>query len=232
MEALFDPEEWSRQAEALRRMARALLRDEARSDDAVQGAYLAALEHKPRPLTLAWLRRVVRNQAFDDLRRDRRKREVGIEQASDALQPEGPDFAEKLELHRVVVEAIQGLSEQEQRVVYLRYFDGLAPAEIARRLDTPVKTVKTRLSRALAHLRERLSRRYGEGSGGWTHALAATFLPGSRGALQLIGTSTVAGGLGIMAKKIAFVVVLVLAAAWGVSLWAPMRGEPTRPGDG
>jgi RNA polymerase sigma factor (sigma-70 family) len=230
MEALFEPEEWSRHAQALRRMALALLRDEARSDDAVQGACLAALEHAPRPLTLEWMRRVVQNRAFDTLRRERRRREVELGQVGEDPADE-PDFTEKLELHRFLVEAVQGLSEPEKRVIYLRYFDGLSPAEIARRLDAPVKTVKTRLSRALAHLRERLRRRYGAGASGWTHAFAATFLPGARAALQITTTATVAGGVGIMAKKIALVA-LVLAAAWGVWTWGPLRGDAARPPGG
>jgi len=40
-----------------------------------------------------------------------------------------------------------------QDIIYLRYFLGLSEAEAAAALDIPAGTAKSRLSRALAHLR-------------------------------------------------------------------------------
>ena len=67
-------------------MARALVGDDAHSEDLVQSAYLAALQHRPAQLSPAWLKRVVRNGAFDALRARRRK--AGAERDwFDASQP-------------------------------------------------------------------------------------------------------------------------------------------------
>ncbi|MCP3919298.1 MAG: sigma-70 family RNA polymerase sigma factor [bacterium] len=62
----------------------------------------------------------------------------------------GVEIAERLELHRNLTEAVGALREPYRSVVYLRYFDGLGPTEIAGELDVPVKTIKTRLALALA----------------------------------------------------------------------------------
>ncbi len=222
MDRAFGPDDWLRHNEALRRMARALLRDESRGDDVVQSAYLAALERPPLRMTAAWLRRVVRSRALDALRREGRRREAPL----DGSELRAPDFARKLELHRVLVAAVQELAEPYQRVIYLRYFEGRSPTEIAGELGAPVKTVKTRLSRGLAQLRERLGREYGDGD--WTRVLAVTFWPGARKALEWSNAATAAGGAGIMGKKIALATGLVLTLA-GVAYWMPRGGEPTEP---
>ena len=224
MDTAFEPEDWLRQNEALRRVARALVRDDSRTDDVVQNAYLAALERPPVRASAAWLRGVVRSRAFDALRRDRRRREAPL---AESELPAAPDFTRQLELHRALVDAVGELPEPYQRVVYLRFFEGRTPAEIAVALDAPVKTVKTRLNRALARLRERLGREYGPDS--WQHALVATFWPGSKAALEWLGTATVAGGVSIMSKNIVLVAVALALAVWGVAQWKSTGGAPTRP---
>jgi len=53
---------------------------------------------------------------------------------------------------------VAALPEGWRTVVALRYTEGLAVAEIAEALDLPVNTVKTRLFRSRAALRESLLR--------------------------------------------------------------------------
>ena len=48
------------------------------------------------------------------------------------------------------------LSAEHQAVLELGYFGGLSCAEIALRLNVPMGTVKSRMSRAIAQLRERV----------------------------------------------------------------------------
>jgi RNA polymerase sigma-70 factor (ECF subfamily) len=52
--------------------------------------------------------------------------------------------------------AVNGLREEERLVVACRYFLDLSEAETAAALDVRPGTVKSRLSRALDHLRDRL----------------------------------------------------------------------------
>src|SRR5262249_36265479 len=57
---------------------------------------------------------------------------------------------------RRVVAALIGLREPYRGALMLRYFEGLSPEVIATRLQVPLETVKTRLRRGLAMMREEL----------------------------------------------------------------------------
>ena len=57
---------------------------------------------------------------------------------------------------------VAALPEIPRMVVILRYQEDLSPAEIAAALDRPVATVKSDLQRALALLREKSARRFGD----------------------------------------------------------------------
>ena len=52
------------------------------------------------------------------------------------------------------------LRPQARDIVYLRYFLGLSEAEAAAALDIPLGTAKSRLSRALAQLRDLIEAEY------------------------------------------------------------------------
>jgi RNA polymerase sigma-70 factor, ECF subfamily len=60
-------------------------------------------------------------------------------------------------VHREVHAALAALPDEQRRVVLLAYFEGLTHREIARRLDQPLGTVKTRLRIAQAKLTEALA---------------------------------------------------------------------------
>jgi hypothetical protein len=64
-----------------------------------------------------------------------------------------------------------------------RYYEDMTPAEIAARQGIPVETVRTRLKRGLARLRDTLDRRHGGKRAAWSAGLVAAFgLEFSRGA--------------------------------------------------
>jgi hypothetical protein len=96
---------------------------------------------------------------------------------------------------------VLGLEEPFRTVIVLHYFDSLPPAEIARRLGVPAKTVYSRLTRGLDRLRERLLA--GE-QDRFRHALV--LIAGGTMATTASKTAVAAG------------VVLLLAAAGGVFL--------------
>lgn len=56
-----------------------------------------------------------------------------------------------------VTTALARLSEQEQQVLRLAYYDGLSQTEIAQQLALPLGTVKTRARRGLLKLRQSLT---------------------------------------------------------------------------
>ena len=87
------------------------------------------------------------NQAIDMLRRARPTTELPESLAA-------PELYEEILERDVLVGAIARLDDDRRVVVALRYWLDMDPPEIAGQLGIPVGTVSSRLSRALAELRE------------------------------------------------------------------------------
>jgi RNA polymerase sigma-70 factor (ECF subfamily) len=158
------PEEWLAQVGWMRSLARSLLADPSAADDVVQEAWAAALEHPPladRPLE-PWLARVVRNFAWKRRRGERRRAEHERVASPPEPAPSPAATAERLELQRTVLAAVEAVPEPLRTVVVQRYLEGRSGAEIARALGVPEGTVRWRLKRGLEELRGRLDQRYGE----------------------------------------------------------------------
>lgn len=222
----FRPEELALHGESLRRLAQRLVRDGGLAEDLVQEAYAAALASPPRsPGALAaWLARVVRTRA-SDLRRGAERR-AGREHlcARPESDPE-QDAAERLAVHGELLAAVRSLREPYRTAVVLRYYEDRPPAEIARRLGVPVKTVKTRLARALEELRTALDARHDGGRRAWALALAPLASPSSGAAPLLL----LRQGLAAMGLKTAAAASLLAALAL-FGIWSlRSRGDPLEP---
>jgi RNA polymerase sigma-70 factor (ECF subfamily) len=143
------------------RLARGLVHDASRADDLAQEAWLSLAQHGPRqPGALrAFLAGVVRNLGRAQRRSEERRarREAGAA-PSEAL-PSAAEMVERAELQQLLVEEVLALSEAERTAILLRYFEGLSAEEVARRSGLPAATVRSRVLRGLARLRERLERR-------------------------------------------------------------------------
>lgn len=188
----------------LRRLARSLV-DDATADDLVQDTMVAALQHPPdtdRPVR-PWLRTVLGNAAKMHWRSSSRRKHRE-ERAPSGPEPESPDAGlAKLEVHRQLVEAVIELSDPYREAVILRYVEGLSSAEIARRLDIPAATVRSRLSRALDMLRAELDRKSEGEPTRWQAALIPLLAPPQ--VAPAAATPIVLGGL---AMKVAIVAAL------------------------
>ena len=141
---------------ALRKVARRVLGDPHAAEDAVQSAFLAAWMRPPRKLSIAWIRRVVVSRAIDHERSS--PRHLSLEdEALAAPSHASANVADLIGAHRDLGEAVSALPKEQAEMVYLRYFENMPPAAIARSLNVPVETVKSRLARALVSLRKQLS---------------------------------------------------------------------------
>jgi len=219
-------ESLAEQAKFVRRLARRLVRDDARADDLAQETLVAALEHSrrgERP-SRAWLAGVVRNLWRSGHRRESRRRrlERRLEVTSDASPHAGPDeLAERLDRIREVVAELRALDRRYRDVIVLRYYDGLDPCEIAERLGAPRATVRTWLHRGLADLRRRLDRRYGD-RGTWcalllplagidsvTRGLVPAAGPAATGAVIVSTTSKLVATFLIVASLLALALFLL-----------------------
>jgi RNA polymerase sigma-70 factor, ECF subfamily len=141
----------------LRRYARSLTQDVARADDLVQSCLVRALakEHLWQPGTdlRAWLFTILHNQHVNEVRRLVREGVVvSVEDVAPNLAA-APSAGAHLEL-RDLEHAIALLPREQREVILLAGREGKRYEEIAATLEVPVGTVRSRLSRARARLRE------------------------------------------------------------------------------
>ena len=220
------PEEVLQNAGFLSRLARGLVADRHAAEELVQDAWVAALERPPRQrgALRGWLATVTQNLAHNT-RRGSARRGEREQRASRPERLESHALAlEQLEIQRTLFELVLALPEEKRTVLYLRYYEGLGPQAIARRLGVPVKTVKTRHTRALLELRARLDARSHGDPRAWMSAL----LPLARLRAFPPAGGALAGLLGGMVMKSVVAAVAVLVAAWFV--WQGMSGSrPSSP---
>lgn len=158
----------------LYRLVRAVLRDNADAEEALQEAYLKAfanLDTFAGEASLStWLSRIALNAALMRLRaRKRLKRAVPPVAEAEIIpfplsststaDPERV-MAQRQLLH-LVEEATDALPETFRLVFVARVIEGLSVEETAALLDLPAATVKTRLHRARKLIRTRLEERIG-----------------------------------------------------------------------
>jgi RNA polymerase sigma-70 factor (ECF subfamily) len=151
-------------ADALYNFACHLGHDPVAAEDLVQETYARALgageQFKPGGNLKAWLFRILRNTFIDLYRRDQRARtEGGLDTVGDERAPAADAAAlppqERELMGRELVQALALLSD-EARLAVLLDLEGFSEAEIADCLGCAPGTVKSRLFRARAALRERL----------------------------------------------------------------------------
>jgi RNA polymerase sigma-70 factor (ECF subfamily) len=156
----------------LYRTARAILKDDAAAEDAVQEGYIAAFHHlaefRGDAQLSTWLTRIVVNQALQALRRSRREQVVVLfddppeERDETNFVPESlAPMPEKTmlrdELRRLIERKIDELPDGYRTVFMLREVEDLTVEETAVALGIPEPTVRSRLFRAKARLREALA---------------------------------------------------------------------------
>ena len=135
---------------------------EARAEELAQEAMLtvwrkAALFDPATASPSTWIFTIARNLRIDAFRRERR---VGMAEASDVeiefQVDEAPLPDARLATFQIgqrVQTALDELSDEQMRVIELSFFEEKAHAEIARILEIPLGTVKSRLRLAMSRLR-------------------------------------------------------------------------------
>jgi RNA polymerase sigma factor (sigma-70 family) len=134
--------------------------------DATQEAFITAyrrLDTYRGGSFRAWLIRITTNACYDELRRRKRRPVVAMEDLASPDSDDDPPIADpsntpeqamqQRELNRAIQDCINGLGEDQRMVLILSDVEGLSYQDIADNTRSQVGTVKSRLSRARASVR-------------------------------------------------------------------------------
>lgn len=142
-----------------------ILRDAQRAEEATLDVFLqawnqAAAYDPSRGSPEAWLLVMARSRALDILRS---RRTTGLPQDAAEQVPDssraisGLAASMSLEHRDRVVAALDRVPTEERQVLDCAFFAGMSHSEIARHLDQPLGTVKSRIRSGLSRLRRSLA---------------------------------------------------------------------------
>lgn len=135
------------------------------AEDIVQEGFLslwrsAARYDRTRGSVRTWVLGIVHNRAIDALRRsvvrDRGQiSDEGIEEHLEAPERTDQEVGRRDEA-REIRAVVEGLPDEQSRVIELAYYGGFTHSEIAAMLETPIGTVKGRMRLGLEKMRTQL----------------------------------------------------------------------------
>ena len=146
-----------------------ILGDRTAAEDVAQdtfvSAYRALARYRGGSLR-AWLLRIASNQCYDRLRSAKRRPEQSLDEAMESpgfsvpsRDPSPEQQAISRELHDHVQRAILGLPFDQRNTMMFVDVQGLSYQEAAEAMEVSMGTVKSRLSRARAAVRDALMER-------------------------------------------------------------------------
>ena len=108
-----------------------------------------------------WLMGIARNRAVDLLRsrshQARLREQERLTSGEAAGHTVDADAADAVGLRHLVANALRELTSVQRRAIELAYYGGFTQSEIARELDEPLGTVKSRTREAMDRLRQLLA---------------------------------------------------------------------------
>jgi len=137
--------------------------DATEAEDAAQEAFVKAYRSirrfRPGAPFRPWLMTIVANEARNRRKAAGRRTSLALRAANEMVRenPISPEASVVAEERRSeLMRELEGLREEDRVVISCRYFLGLSEAETAAALGCAKGTVKSRTSRALGRLRERM----------------------------------------------------------------------------
>lgn len=134
---------------SVERFVRFRLNSKVDADDVLQEVFLAACQKFPqiknKSSFKAWLISIARNKCYDYFRKKAKQLEMPIDEIA---QSELADGRYGVSVVTTVRETFRLLCAKDKQILYLYFWQELPQAEIAKQLNIPVGTVKSRLHTA------------------------------------------------------------------------------------
>ncbi len=128
----------------------------ADAEDVLQEVAITACEKfsqlKNKEAFQAWIINIARNKCNDYFRRKAKEFEIPLEEVPEQELSYG---RHGMTLAETVRETLSSLADKDKQILYLYFWKELPQAEIAKRLDIPVGTVKSRLHTAKQNFKKK-----------------------------------------------------------------------------
>lgn len=172
-EVLLDAEKIS-----VERFVRFKINSKADADDILQEVYLTAYQKfaqlKNRDSFKAWIISIARNKCNDYFRRIANQFEIPLEELTELHQSDSRYGTAEISLVRDTIEL---LGDKDKQILYLFFWKEMPQAEIAKKLNVPIGTVKSRLYNAKQNFKNKYPYYTGISKGENTMKRLPEFIP-------------------------------------------------------
>ena len=138
------------------RFVRFRISSKADADDVLQEIFLSAYQKFPQlknqDAFKAWLISIARNKCNDYFRRKATQYEIPIDELEDK---ELSDGRQGVSVVNTVRETLELLGDKDKQILYLYFWKEMPQAEIAKQLNLPIGTVKSRLHTAKQNFKKK-----------------------------------------------------------------------------
>ena len=140
----------------IERFVRYRLPSQTDAEDVLQEVYLTAYQRfsqlQNKDSFKAWIISIARNKCNDYFRRAAAHMEISIE---DLVRKELAVTRRGISLVHTVRETLELLGDRDKQILYLFFWKEMPQAEIAKQLNIPLGTVKSRLYKAKQHFKDK-----------------------------------------------------------------------------
>lgn len=146
-------------------LATRMLRRSDWAEEVIQECFISIWQNAARfsseqSQAMTWMTRIVRNRCIDQLRRPNLERPDPDGAIADAWADDAPGPLGRLQAAdegKRLADCMSGLEKNQRMAIALSFFDDLSHSEIARKLGSPLGTIKSWLRRGMERLKRCLS---------------------------------------------------------------------------
>ncbi len=137
-----------------------ITKDKELAEDVLQNVFVKIWDNfdkyeKSKGKLYTWMLNIARNAAIDSLRNKHEKIKNNIQEPDDFVYYKNQLFVEDTNHNTIgLKDVLKSLTDEQQQIIDLAYFQGYTQSEIAEKLDAPLGTIKTKIRQTLLELRK------------------------------------------------------------------------------